>query len=226
MLAEIFGPDLLIVLIVVVVVLFGGAAIPKLARNLGSAQSEFKKGLSEAKAEEAKKNANQAVDEQPTIPATTQPTQRTRSRIPTEFGAPLGCARVERAVVVGPVPGVRGLPSRYFDFQRAFAKVRPAWTSGATHGTRPRICRRLQNPSFRLPGACPHGRPSASSPSVRTARGAGGSRWRSWRRSCWPDASSRTSAHTRERRARARTPTSCGRASSSPGSWSRGSPLR
>lgn len=44
MLADIFGPDLLIVLIVVVVVLFGGAAIPKLARNLGSAKSEFEKG--------------------------------------------------------------------------------------------------------------------------------------------------------------------------------------
>lgn len=44
MLADIFGPDLLIVLIVVAVVLFGGAAIPKLARNLGSAKSEFEKG--------------------------------------------------------------------------------------------------------------------------------------------------------------------------------------
>jgi sec-independent protein translocase protein TatA len=65
MLAEIFGPDLLIVLIVVVVVLFGGAAIPKLARNLGSAQSEFKRGLAEAKADEAAKNANQASDETP-----------------------------------------------------------------------------------------------------------------------------------------------------------------
>jgi sec-independent protein translocase protein TatA len=65
MLAEIFGPDLLIVLIVVVVVLFGGAAIPKLARNLGSAQSEFKKGLAEAKNEEAKNNASQATDEKP-----------------------------------------------------------------------------------------------------------------------------------------------------------------
>ena len=64
MLAEIFGPDLLIVLIVVVVVLFGGAAIPKLARNLGSAQGEFKKGMSEAKAE-ADKNANHAADETP-----------------------------------------------------------------------------------------------------------------------------------------------------------------
>ena len=47
MLADIFGPDLLIVAIVLVVVLFGGAAIPKLARNLGSAQKEFKKGMTE-----------------------------------------------------------------------------------------------------------------------------------------------------------------------------------
>ena len=77
MLAEIFGPDLLIVLIVVVVVLFGGAAIPKLARNLGSAQHEFKKGMAEAKAEHAKDGetpaASQAVDEKPsaTAPPTT-----------------------------------------------------------------------------------------------------------------------------------------------------------
>jgi sec-independent protein translocase protein TatA len=49
MLAEIFGPDLLIVVLVIVVLIFGGAAIPKLARNLGSAQGEFKKGMSEAK---------------------------------------------------------------------------------------------------------------------------------------------------------------------------------
>src|ERR1017187_8997046 len=49
MLADIFGPDLLIVAIVLVVVLFGGAAIPKLARNLGSAKNKFEKGLGEAK---------------------------------------------------------------------------------------------------------------------------------------------------------------------------------
>lgn len=48
-LGEIFGPDLLIVVIVVAVLLFGGAAIPKLAKNLGSAKSEFEKGLKEAK---------------------------------------------------------------------------------------------------------------------------------------------------------------------------------
>ena len=40
-LADIMGPDLLIVVLVIVVLLFGGAAIPKLARNLGQAKSEF-----------------------------------------------------------------------------------------------------------------------------------------------------------------------------------------
>ena len=48
MLSDIFGPDLIIVAIILVVVLFGGAAIPKLARNLGSAKNEFEKGLDKA----------------------------------------------------------------------------------------------------------------------------------------------------------------------------------
>ncbi len=43
--ADIFGVDGIIVLIVVLVVLFGGAAIPKFARSLGSAKTEFEKGL-------------------------------------------------------------------------------------------------------------------------------------------------------------------------------------
>jgi sec-independent protein translocase protein TatA len=42
------GPELIVVL-VVVLVLFGGSQIPKLARNLGQAQKEFKKGLDEGK---------------------------------------------------------------------------------------------------------------------------------------------------------------------------------
>ncbi len=50
MLADIFGPDLLVVLLVIAVVLFGGAAIPKLARNLGSAKREFEKGMKEGNA--------------------------------------------------------------------------------------------------------------------------------------------------------------------------------
>jgi sec-independent protein translocase protein TatA len=40
------GGELLIVL-AVVLVLFGGAKLPKLARSLGQAQGEFKKGLNE-----------------------------------------------------------------------------------------------------------------------------------------------------------------------------------
>jgi sec-independent protein translocase protein TatA len=48
MLAEIFGVDGIIVVVVVVAVLFGGSQIPKLARSLGSARSEFKKGLDQA----------------------------------------------------------------------------------------------------------------------------------------------------------------------------------
>jgi sec-independent protein translocase protein TatA len=46
-LAEIFGMDGAIVIVVIAVVLFGGSQIPKLARSLGSAQKEFKKGLHE-----------------------------------------------------------------------------------------------------------------------------------------------------------------------------------
>lgn len=46
---DIFGPDLLVVVIVVAVLIFGGAAIPKLARNLGSAKTEFEKGLKDGK---------------------------------------------------------------------------------------------------------------------------------------------------------------------------------
>ncbi|MFI5034742.1 MAG: twin-arginine translocase TatA/TatE family subunit [Acidimicrobiales bacterium] len=42
---EIFGPDLLVVVVIVAVVIFGGAAIPKLARSLGQAKSEFAAGL-------------------------------------------------------------------------------------------------------------------------------------------------------------------------------------
>ena len=44
LLAEIIGPDILI-LIVVIGLLFGGSQIPKLARALGSARREFEHGL-------------------------------------------------------------------------------------------------------------------------------------------------------------------------------------
>lgn len=43
-LGEIIGPDIVIIL-VIVALLFGSARLPKLARSLGSAKSEFEKGL-------------------------------------------------------------------------------------------------------------------------------------------------------------------------------------
>ncbi|MGH9097774.1 MAG: twin-arginine translocase TatA/TatE family subunit [Acidimicrobiales bacterium] len=49
--AEIFGVDGIIILIVVVLVLFGSTQIPKLARSLGSAQKEFKKGVDQGASE-------------------------------------------------------------------------------------------------------------------------------------------------------------------------------
>jgi Sec-independent protein translocase protein TatA len=53
---EIFGPDLLIVIIVLAVLLFGGAAIPKFAKNLGSAKTEFENGLKASKSVKADVN--------------------------------------------------------------------------------------------------------------------------------------------------------------------------
>lgn len=40
-------PPEIILIIVVVLVLFGGSQLPKLAKNLGKAQQEFKSGLAE-----------------------------------------------------------------------------------------------------------------------------------------------------------------------------------
>jgi sec-independent protein translocase protein TatA len=44
-LANIEGPDLLII-VGIVVLLFGSSQLPKLARSLGQASKEFKKGVS------------------------------------------------------------------------------------------------------------------------------------------------------------------------------------
>ena len=50
--ANIAGPDGLIVVLVFAIVLFGSTQIPKIARSLGSAQKEFKKGLDEGATED------------------------------------------------------------------------------------------------------------------------------------------------------------------------------
>ncbi|CAB4798990.1 MAG: twin-arginine translocase TatA/TatE family subunit [Actinobacteria bacterium] len=51
------------IIVIVVVVLFGGAQLPKLARNLGSAQKEFKKGLAEGQKNKEKDKAEAAKAE-------------------------------------------------------------------------------------------------------------------------------------------------------------------
>ncbi len=47
------GPTELLIILLVILLLFGGTKLPKLARSLGQAQSEFKKGTIDGKAEEA-----------------------------------------------------------------------------------------------------------------------------------------------------------------------------
>jgi sec-independent protein translocase protein TatA len=66
MLAEIIGPDLVIVVIVVaIVVLFGGSKLPKIARNLGSAKSEFEKGVREGTSSTSSTESQAASEEKP-----------------------------------------------------------------------------------------------------------------------------------------------------------------
>jgi sec-independent protein translocase protein TatA len=61
MFAFLDGPELAI-LIIAVLVLFGGSQIPKLAKNLGKAQAEFKKGL-----DAGQKESTQEVKTEETI---------------------------------------------------------------------------------------------------------------------------------------------------------------
>jgi sec-independent protein translocase protein TatA len=45
-----FGPTELIIILVIVLLLFGGSKLPKLARSLGEASKEFKKGVDDGEA--------------------------------------------------------------------------------------------------------------------------------------------------------------------------------
>lgn len=55
LLGELFSPTDLVVVLVVVLLLFGGRKLPQLARSLGSASTEFKKGVEEGgKGDDAK----------------------------------------------------------------------------------------------------------------------------------------------------------------------------
>ncbi len=73
MLAFDLGPTELIILIVLVLVLFGGAQLPKLAKNLGKAQKEFRDSLEEGKGKSTDTTATPAPAQpvQPTQPTST-----------------------------------------------------------------------------------------------------------------------------------------------------------
>jgi sec-independent protein translocase protein TatA len=47
------GPTELIIILVIVLVLFGSTRLPKLARSMGQASKEFKKGVNEGDKDEA-----------------------------------------------------------------------------------------------------------------------------------------------------------------------------
>lgn len=47
------GPSELLILLAIVLIFFGGSKLPKLARSLGQAQSEFKKGTRETEGDPA-----------------------------------------------------------------------------------------------------------------------------------------------------------------------------
>jgi sec-independent protein translocase protein TatA len=56
-----FGSSEMVIVLVIVLVLFGGSQLPKLAKNLGKAQKEFKAGMEEAdKDDTAKSTAKEA----------------------------------------------------------------------------------------------------------------------------------------------------------------------
>jgi sec-independent protein translocase protein TatA len=53
-LAQLLGPDAFIIIgVVLVVLLFGGSKLPKLARSLGGASHEFKKGIESGDSDES-----------------------------------------------------------------------------------------------------------------------------------------------------------------------------
>jgi len=52
MIAEL-APDVIVIVVIVVALIFGSSKIPKIARGLGSAKTEFEKGLKEGQSSSA-----------------------------------------------------------------------------------------------------------------------------------------------------------------------------
>ena len=57
------GSTELIILLVIVLLVFGGSQLPKLAKNLGKAQTEFKKGLEQGAKTGDSAEAEETIDQ-------------------------------------------------------------------------------------------------------------------------------------------------------------------
>jgi sec-independent protein translocase protein TatA len=76
------GPEWFIVLAVVLVI-FGGSQLPKLARNLGKAQKEFKDGLADGQ-KDAELDASPSIDIGPSPTETVTMTREEYDRLNAE----------------------------------------------------------------------------------------------------------------------------------------------
>ena len=77
------GPTELIIILVIVLLLFGTTRLPKLARSLGEASKEFKKGVNEREQREQEEQAAQTASAAPpTPPAPTAPSAPTAPPVP------------------------------------------------------------------------------------------------------------------------------------------------
>lgn len=63
MVADIFGPDALVVAAIAAAVLFGAQRLPELARSVGRARAEFQRGIREGEPEAP---PSSSTDEHPT----------------------------------------------------------------------------------------------------------------------------------------------------------------
>ncbi|HLJ08452.1 MAG TPA: twin-arginine translocase TatA/TatE family subunit [Acidimicrobiia bacterium] len=103
---EIIGPDILIIL-AIVMVLFGSAKIPKLARSLGQASHEFRKGLGEGVTDQLlapppAPTTPAAVAPPPAPAETVSPVAAEASAAPVEAAKPVEAARpAEPATAAG-----------------------------------------------------------------------------------------------------------------------------
>lgn len=74
LIAELASLDVILIVVVVIALIFGSTKIPKIARGLGSAKTEFEKGLKTA----SRERLLEAVTQRPIPPRAVDPRHRRR----------------------------------------------------------------------------------------------------------------------------------------------------